>query len=189
LVNSIYDAKKSHCGDICEACKNVFTETTELSQKLLRDVFTYFPETGKIIYKIKTKRKRVGDSLGTLGTHGYIQVNLGGQVILLHRLLFLYQVGILPDQVDHINHNKLDNRWNNLRAVNNTINAKNCSLSKNSITRINGVNQIVSTKKYRAYIMVNRKQIHLGVFETIEDAAKARQHADIKYNFHVNHGT
>lgn len=62
---------------------------------------------------------------------------------------------------DHINHNRQDNRWINLREVNNTSNIKNCSLSKNSVTKINGVNLIKATNKYRAYITVNKKQIQV----------------------------
>lgn len=96
--------------------------------------------------------------------------------------------GNLPEQVDHINHNRQDNRWINLREVNNTNNIKNCSLSKNSVTKINGVNLIKTTNKYRAYITVNKKQIHLGVFDDINDAIAARKQADIDYGFHVNHG-
>jgi hypothetical protein len=42
--------------------------------------------------------------------------------------------------------------------------------------------------KYRAYIMVNRKQIHLGVYEDINDAIAARKQANIDYGFHANHG-
>ena len=36
--------------------------------------------------------------------------------------------------------------------------------------------------------MVNRKQIHLGLFETLQEAIDARKQADITYSFHKNHG-
>lgn len=43
-------------------------------------------------------------------------------------------------------------------------------------------------KRWIAKIMVNHKSIHLGTYDTIEEAAKARTNADERYKFHTNHG-
>jgi len=188
-VNNFYDARKSPCGDICDDCKNVLNNATQLTQTLLQKVLDYNPLTGDVLYKVKTLRKQAGEKVGHKHIGGYLTISFGkNNRMLLHRLIYLYQTGCLPDQVDHINHDRLDNRWSNLRAANNTLNSKNCSISKNSVTKINGISYIPSLNKYRAYINVDHKQIHLGVFTDIADAAQARQQADIQYDFHANHG-
>lgn len=51
--------------------------------------------------------------------------------------------------------------------------------NKNSRTGITGVS--VWNDKYRAYITVDRKQIHLGTFKKLEDAVKARRNAEEQY--------
>lgn len=42
--------------------------------------------------------------------------------------------------------------------------------------------------KYVAEIMVNKKKIHLGTFNTLDEAKLARTNAEYKYDFHINHG-
>ena len=156
------------------------------------ELFRYDSETGLLIRRVTTGNNRfhAGTAAGCSSPDGYLRVRVDKVLYQVHRVCYLLAYGSLPDdmQVDHINHDRLDNRWINLREVNNTTNIKNCSLSSNSTTKINGVNLIKSTNKYRAYITVNKKQIHLGVFDNINDAIAARKQADIDYGFHANHG-
>lgn len=183
---NIYSARKSRIGDRCSLCKS--TSGQELNQELIRKFYSYNPDSGEFTHRLPLHEAREGDVPGYIGNHGYIACSVGGTEYLVHRLIWLYMEGNLPEMVDHINHNKLDNRWCNLREVNNTENTKNCSVSKNSVTRVNGVSFMESKGKYRAYLMVNRKHIHIGLYDTVEEAAEARAKADIDYGFHVNHG-
>lgn len=96
--------------------------------------------------------------------------------------------GKFPEFIDHINHNKEDNRWENLREVTRTENNRNVPISKNNTTGITGISLHKPTKKYRAYISRGSKQIHLGLFESINDAVQVRQKALIDLGFHSNHG-
>ena len=82
--------------------------------------------------------------------------------------------------VDHINRNKLDNRKCNLRICTINENVRNCNLSKNNTSGFTGVAKH-HTGKWRTYIMVNRKQIGLGIFENFEDAIGARVTGEIEY--------
>ena len=79
--------------------------------------------------------------------------------------------------VDHINRNKLDNRKENLRIVSQLINSRNCSLSKNNTSGLNGVS-LMDSGKWRAYINLNYKQKHLGCFNTKEEACAKRLSAE-----------
>jgi hypothetical protein len=93
----------------------------------------------------------------------------------------------MPTQIDHINHIRDDNRWVNLRNVIHRANQLNTSLSSNNTSGFNGV-RILPSGRYSAFIMVQRKQISLGTYDTLEEAIAARQAANSKYGFHVNHG-
>lgn len=82
---------------------------------------------------------------------------------------------------DHINHNPLDNRKENLRKATRTDNNRNCSLSKNNTSGVTGVSWNKRNNNWRARIMVDKKSIEIGQFSNKSDAIKARLEAEIKY--------
>lgn len=110
---------------------------------------------------------------------GYAVANIDKKVTKLHR----YLLGITDKRiiVDHKNGNPLDNRRNNLRICNAQENARNCKASKSNLTGVLGVSFIKKSGRYRARIMVDRKEIRLGNFKTLEEAKKAREAAELKY--------
>lgn len=100
--------------------------------------------------------------------------------LLLHQFILGTdtQKGVI---IDHINRNGLDNRKNNLRITSNADNVRN---SRRPITNTSGYKGVAfhkPTKKWRAYITVFGKQLHLGLFKDIEEANIARKKADKKY--------
>ena len=109
---------------------------------------------------------------------GYAVGKVNGKRILLHRFI----LNAPKDKVvDHINGNTLDNRRSNLRLCSVKENVRNCRLSKNNSSGYPGVSFRKDRNKYRAYIMVNRKQIFLGFYKQLNDAVKARKLAELKY--------
>jgi hypothetical protein len=96
-------------------------------------------------------------------------------------ILEFYGHDLMGLDVDHINGNPLDNRKCNLRVVSHQENCFNRKLSKNNSTGYKGVSIFRPNGKYKASIKVNYKQIHLGYFETPEDAALAYNNAATKY--------
>lgn len=82
--------------------------------------------------------------------------------------------------IDHINHNRHDNRSKNIRLVSKHLNAINTKLSKKNKSGYKGVLKSKSGK-WIAYIFFDRKQMYLGTFENIEDAVNARKKAEDKY--------
>lgn len=125
----------------------------------------------------------------SINSDGYIvaYINKDIPIYPLHRLI------VKTDKiVDHINHRKYDNRKCNLREVTNQQNTMNQSLKSNNTSGVTGVDFIKNTSKWRARIKSNNKEIHLGVFDTFDDAVKARKEAEDKcfgeysYNNSIN---
>ena len=83
--------------------------------------------------------------------------------------------------IDHINHNVLDNRKNNLRICTQNDNAKNKSKQINNTSGVTGVSWYKKYEKWRVRIQVNNKDILIGYFNDKEDAIKVRKQAEIKY--------
>lgn len=104
-----------------------------------------------------------------INSKGYPIFNLEGKTYRLHRWIMGNPTGL---QVDHINHDKLDVRKNNLRIVNNQTNCQNRQIHSNNTTGYRGVSK-TKTGKYYAYVGHNYKKINCGIYEDVEDAAQA----------------
>lgn len=182
------DAKKTKIGHLCKSCKDSVSNMGEITQQKLQNVFNYNTESGELFYR-NTNRLGESNTLATINhSAGYLTTRINGKDYLAHRIIYIYMTGNIPEQIDHIDHNRKNNAWSNLRNVNNQQNHLNESLAKNSKTGVTGVCFHKPTGKYRAYIMVNKKQKHLGLFETISEASLARKLANKQHNFHENHG-
>ena len=83
--------------------------------------------------------------------------------------------------VDHIYHNRNDNRKSQLRLVNNQQNQCNTVVAKDNTSGHKGVYWHKKHNKWEALITYNNKQIYLGLYDDIEDAIRVRQQAEIKY--------
>ena len=107
----------------------------------------------------------------------YIATRNVSGYILFHRLV----MGISDENiaVDHINHNKSDNRKNNLRFVTDSQNSMNRCISSHNTSGITGVNKC--NGKWTARIGVNTKRIFLGNYDNFFEAVKARKEAEEKY--------
>jgi hypothetical protein len=166
-----------------------------INQYELKRYLTYFPDTGVFTWNIERPRIKKGQIAG--GIHkrhhsgkSYCEIKINGRLYQAHRLAMLYMKGEFPkSQVDHIDGNGLNNRFSNLRNVTQCGNSKNRRLYKNNKHGLSGVRWNAKFNKYIAFITVNRKRIHLGIFQAIFDAACARKAAEKNYGFHSNHGS
>lgn len=147
-----------------------------LTAQRLREILNYDPETG-----VFTKN---GKEVGFLvPPKNYRRVMVDGTQYYAHRLAFLYMTGEWPHQADHINGIKTDNRWANLRDVDNRTNMENMRRPmKNSKSGVLGVCWAKNEQKWKAQISINNVNTHVGYADTIEEAealylaAKRRLH-------------
>ena len=160
-----------------------------LTQERVKELFDYNPETGDLIRKIRvSSNTEVGDIV-SCKDKGYIKVWIDGVRYQAHRVVWFWMTGEWPkSEIDHENHIKDDNRWKNLKPATRRENSKNHKLRIDNTSGICGVYWHKQSGKWAAYIKVNGERKYLGTFDDIEDAVAARKKAEIKYNFHPNHG-
>ena len=152
----------------------------------LMRLLEYHPASGLFTNKLRRGKQKAGQVTGTLHHKGYIHISINGKKYLAHRLAMLFMTGSIPALVDHKNQVKDDNRWDNLRAVNNTESEKNKPLRKDNKSGVVGVYLVDG--KYKASIRLNKKLLHLGTFHTFEEACAVRKEAEASNGFHANHG-
>ena len=92
-----------------------------LTQKRLKELFKYKPDTGEFVrIRTVTHNAQAGDVPSCRNTQGYVVFRIEGKLYRRARLAVLYMTGDLPSagmQVDHINHIRDDDRWDNLRVI------------------------------------------------------------------------
>lgn len=126
-----------------------------------------------------------------IGTRGYVQTHVrraDGRITTagLHRLILNAQPG---EEVDHVNHNPLDNRRANLRIVTTSQNQQNrTGPTAASTTGVRGVTWQKDRQKYKAHIKVDRRKRFLGYFSTVEAAEQAATSARRTYMSHSIEG-
>lgn len=162
-----------------------------MTQEELKEFLDYCPLTGHFKWKVRAVAQRpIGSIAGNINTKiGYVQIRLQGVLYYAHRLAFLYMTGAFPEkEVDHINGNRTDNRWTNLRQATSLEQSRNCALSKNNTSGIKGVCWDKRKQKWYARITINRRDHFVGYFDDLNEAAKARKQAEQSFGFHPNHG-
>ena len=159
-----------------------------ITQKELKNLLHYCPETGAFTWIYSAGAKKAGSSAGSKKS-GYIYIQIDKVIYKAHRLAWLYMCGIWPKNIDHINHVKSDNKFLNLRNTSHRENMRNRTISKNNKSGINGVFFYKRDSIWVAQIEIDRINIYLGRFKDKFEAICARLSANNKYGFHKNHGS
>lgn len=145
-----------------------------LTPKRVRELFDYFPTTGILSWKENTYaylRQKDGHA-GTFNGKGYRIVKVDGKWYMVHRIIWFMVNGSWPiDQLDHINRDKLNNRIENLREVDNSTNCHNQGMRLNNSSGFQGICRTDSGKWKTAIDVYGR--IHLGTFVCLGHAIQA----------------
>lgn len=142
-----------------------------LTQERLKTLVNYDAQTGVFTWNLSRRRCRSGDRTGCRMKNGYVCIRLDDILYTAHRLAWLYMTGAWPTaQVDHINNDRADNRFCNLREATNAQNAQNRKRKDNK-SGFPGVRK--ENNKWLAEIKLNYASRRLGLFDTPEQAYDA----------------
>lgn len=156
-----------------------------IDAETVRRLFLYDPASGVLTFATGTRK---GRQAGSRHHGGYRRVHLADREYFAHRLIWLYVHGEWPEVIDHINHDKADNRIENLRSVTRLENQKNRKISVNNTSGVNGVYWNKPRKRWVAHIKVCGVNKPIGLFHSKDAAIAARASAEVAHGFHPNHG-
>ena len=139
-----------------------------LTQERLKDLLHYDPETGVFTRKVALSPKtRVGEVAGGKCSLGYWQISVEGKLHRSHRLAWLYIKGKWPKhQIDHIDGNKCNNSFRNLREANFNQNSFNRPKQSNNTSGYKGVSWHDKANKWTAEIKAYGVKRRLGLFKS-----------------------
>lgn len=171
-------------------------------QALLQRLLSYDPDTGRLVWKSRPiemfaderssksfHTKYAGnDALTAVTKAGYKNGTLLCEVHLAHRVIWKLMTGEDPVSIDHINGDRADNRWCNLRNVSQGDNCRNQVRSKRNRTGTTGVFFDEESQKWLASIRANGRSKNLGRHASKDKAVAVRKAAERKYGYHPNHG-
>lgn len=155
-----------------------------ITQERLKELLDYDKITGIFTWKATRRAKREGGIAGSdQKNHDgkiYRNITIDYKKYSAHALAWLYVYNEYPDMLDHKDTNSLNNTISNLRKCTFSQNNSNHTVRKTNKLGVKGVTKC--RNKYRATITKDNKRIHLGCFNTIEEAADAYRLASVKYH-------
>ncbi len=162
------------------------------SPELLRQLLRYEPETGLLFWlprdqslfvlgrltrEVSCKKwnlRYAGQKAGFTMPGGYTQVSVFKKRLQAHRVIWAMMTGAWPvGELDHVNHDRSDNRFANLRPCDRVQNARNGRSHSDASSSFLGVSFFTRDRRWRSQIRVSNKNLHLGYFDAEIAAARA----------------
>lgn len=143
----------------------------------LRERFSYHPD-GYLV------DRETGCRAGAHRKDGYGYLQWNGKQVLLHRAIWAWHHGDVPRGLDHIDRDPSNNKVENLRPADQVLNMQN---ARNRRSKKDGLPKGVTPWHqrgyvyYRARITVQKREIMLGYFDTVEEAERAYLDARKRY--------
>lgn len=154
-----------------------------MNASIARKLFSYFPETGELRWKVDRLPVKAGDLAGWVDTAGYRCIEVAGKGYKVHRVIWLIVYGRWPKKdSDHINGIRSDNRLSNLREATEAQNCQNARRRKDNSSGQKGVSWYPRYGKWRARIAVSKQDKLLGYFEKRSDAVQAYKKAALQHH-------
>jgi hypothetical protein len=146
------------------------------TQAELKELFHYNPETGVFIHLQTRGKGKKGQPVGKINHLGYVEMRVFNKLFGAHRLAVLYMTGevpILPLAVDHINGDRADNRWSNLRVADYRQQSWNAPAHRHNQSGLKGAWPCKQTGRWVSMLQDGSRRIWLGRFDTAEEAHAA----------------
>jgi len=151
----------------------------EQIQRLLH----YNSTSGKLYWKFREDRDKswntryaYKEAFTTIDAHGYLVGKINYKCYKAHRVAWaLFHSSWPTEVIDHINRIKTDNRIDNLRDTNKSVNTLNAKLSSNNTTGIKGISYDRTRDRYVVYTTVHRKRKYLGFPKTFDEAIRIKE--------------
>lgn len=167
-------------------------------QETLQTLLHYDPDTGKLFWKERplelfateakqqawNQRYAGNEAFTAINKAGYKHGQVAGSGYYAHRVVWKLVEGNDPREVDHMDGDRQNNRWDNLREVSHRINRRN---SKLYTSNSSGVPGVVWDQRYDQW-QARVANKFVGRFDNFEEAVAARKTAEIEHRFHPNHG-
>jgi hypothetical protein len=149
---------------------------SDLSVSDVSEALVYEPESGALRWRRQAGRHGrmpAGSIAGSKNNEGYVHVSIAGKKVKAHRIAFALMTGDWPHGViDHINMDRGDNRWNNLRLATRSLNKANQRKRADSQNQFKGVTR-QQGGRFSASITRNGDCRYLGCFDSEIEAANA----------------
>lgn len=140
----------------------------------LVELLNYCPEIGDLTWKVsRGNHIRAGDNAGTTNAYGYRVVGIDGKLYMVHRLAFMFMLGRMPLpglDVDHIDRNRSNNSWSNLREVSRAKNLRNMETPSHKPPNVNR-----RGNRWQVTFSVENKTKYFGMYSTVEEATEVAE--------------
>jgi len=156
-----------------------------LTIERLKQAYLYMPETGEFLRLQETNsfggKAKVGSVAGARNANGYLRIGIDRKLYWAHRLAWFYMTGEWPKRdIDHIDLDKSNNRWSNLREATKSQNQANTQKRSDNTSGFKGVCKTASGT-WQAVIWVKKQKLCLGTFPTAQEAFAVYQTAAEEY--------
>lgn len=139
----------------------------------VRRLFTYDPETGELWWAVGKRGRQRGKPVGCKKESDYLAFYIGPRKLYVHRVVFCWMLGRWPEQVDHKNLDRGDNRWSNLREATSGQNKMNRMKRRDNTSGFKGIGWHKKNRRWRARIKAGGKCYELGCYASKEEAHAA----------------
>ena len=147
-----------------------------MNKERLHELFEY--RNGELFWKVtRSNNTKAGAKAGSVNSKGYLTLRVDGKHQRVSRVVFMMHHGYLPEIIDHINGNKLDNRIENLREATVQQNNMNAKTKVTNKSGVKGVSWHPLGNKWMVRIMINGKDKYFGMYEDLEFATLVAQEA------------
>lgn len=158
----------------------------QLSLQRAKELFDYDSDSGDLRWRVNrlSGHNKIQAAAGSVAGHrhsdGYVRVKIDGVLYCAQHVIWLLKTGRYPIlEIDHQDGDTYNNRWENLRPATSQENGRNRGIHRSNTSGVKGVD--LHDGRWRARIIVDYKQIHLGSFLRFEDAVRVRSAAESRY--------